>query len=71
VDAKKDEFINLVLQIVAECCFVTTNAKCLAQRTAQHVRKSAKTSAHIVSANTIVDSNVKNATSLASGSASI
>jgi hypothetical protein len=71
VDANKDGSINLVLQIVIVCCFVTTNAKCLAQRTAQHVLKSAKTGAHIASANTTVESNAKNARSLAGGGASI
>ena len=71
VDASKDVFINLVLQTVAVCCFVTTNAKYLVQGTAPHVLKCVKIGAHIASVNTSVDNHVKNATSLANGSASI
>ena len=71
VDASKDVFIDLVLQTVAVCCFVTTNAKYLVQRTALHVLKSVIIGVHIASVNTSVDSHVNNATSLANGSASI
>jgi hypothetical protein len=71
VDASKDGFINLVLPVVAVCCFVTTNVKCPAQGTALHVLKSAKTVAHTASANTNVESHVKNATNPASGGAGI
>ena len=71
VNANKDGFINRVLQNATVRYFAATNAKCLVQRIAPRVVKSAKTDVRIASAKTHVESSVRNATSRASGSADI
>ena len=71
VNASKAEFTYHVLQNVVVCYSVITTAKCLAQRTAHHVLKGAKTNAHTANANTNVGTHAKNAKKCASGGVGI